>query len=143
MPGVPADASPTLIAAGPDGTLWVYLWDREQAGHLARLTPDGWTVYHEADGVPVVHDFHQGALGFMAVGPDGSVWLTPQTVPGADDCGGIARFDGTTWASYLEDTCIVDLDVAPDGSAWVQTAALTGARYVATATYRITPDATP
>lgn len=140
VPGVPADASPTLIAAGSDGTLWVYLWDREQAGHLAKLTPDGWAVYHEADGVPIVRDFYEGALGFMAGGPDGSVWLTPQTFRG-QDCGGIARFDGSVWTSYLEDVCIVDLDIAPDGSAWVQTLT-TGPRdaaAVAGPTYRVTP----
>lgn len=137
VPGVPDDASPTLIAAGPGGTLWVYLWSRAGTGHLARLTPDGWTVFDAEDGVPVVRDFYQGALGFMAVGPDGRVWLTPQDEP-QGDCRGVAGFDGTEWTSYLEDTCIVDLDVALDGAVWVQTAQGEPGQAVAGPTYRIT-----
>ena len=140
VPGLPDDASPTLIAAGPDGTLWVYLWSQPGTGYLARLTPGGWTVFGAEEGVPVVHDFYQGAPGFMAAGPDGRVWVTPQDEPGGDDCGGVASFDGTEWNAYLTDVCVVDLDVAPGGSVWVQTAVLEeGALpYKAGATYRIT-----
>lgn len=138
IPGIPADASPTLIAVGPDDTLWVYLWTRSGEGHLARLTSDGWTIFHAEDGVPVVVDFYQGALGFMAVGPDGSVWLTPRS-PQDAECGGIASFDGSVWTSYLQDACIVDLDVAPDGTVWVQTAVPGTDAHVAASTYRITP----
>ena len=28
--------------------------------------------------------------------------------------------DGTTWSSFLRDSCVHDLALAPDGSAWVQ-----------------------
>lgn len=139
VPGAPDDVSPTLIASGPDGTLWVYLWSRAGAGYLASLTSDGWTVFGPSDGVPVIRDFYQGALGFMVVGPGGRVWLTPQDEPGEDDCGGVASFDGAEWTAFLEDVCVVDLDVAPDGSVWVQTAVFEeGASRHAGATYRIT-----
>jgi hypothetical protein len=148
LPGLPEDASPTLMAAGPDGTLWVYLWSqgepqagpKDGSGYLARLTPDGWTVFGAEAGVPFVYDFYDGWPGFMAAGPDGRVWLTPQDEPAEDDCGGVASFDGAEWTTYLADACVVDLDVAPDGSVWVQTAQRGAAGpFVAGPTYRITP----
>ena len=48
----------------------------------------------------------------------------------------------TEWTTYLQDTCVVDLDVAPDGAVWVQTALPQPDQWapVAGPTYRITPE---
>ena len=32
----------------------------------------------------------------------------------------MAHYDGTTWTSYLVDSCIHDLAIAPDGSVWLR-----------------------
>ena len=32
----------------------------------------------------------------------------------------MANFDGTTWTHYLQNLCILDMDIAPDGSVWLQ-----------------------
>ncbi len=112
---------------GPDGTLWVNTnypedgWPEDgdwRVGGLARFDDPGWTAFTEADGV---QDW--GGQGFIAtdllrVAPDGSLWLNG--TPTEDGCGGVAHYDGTTWTSYLVESCIHDLAIAPDGSIWVQ-----------------------
>jgi hypothetical protein len=62
------------------------------------------------------------------VAADGSLWL--ERFEGHDcrddaghecgaRCGGAAHYDGTTWTSYLEEYCISDLAIGPDGSVWL------------------------
>ena len=78
----------------------------------------GWTIFTESDGVR-----HWGTDGFIPtdhlhVAPDGSVWVN--AVGASDSCGGVARFDGTTWSGHLADLCVHDVDIAPDGAVWVR-----------------------
>ena len=99
-------------------------------GELARHDDAGWTTFTDADGVEPWHD-PSGYWGFMVpptVAADGSLWLERIEGHGCRDdaglacgarCGGAAHYDGTTWTSYLEEYCISDLAIAPDGSVWL------------------------
>ena len=112
-----------LLAPTPDGDLWVILADwfedwqgREAAGEptavLTLVHHDGatgeWSVYDE--------ELPEGDLFAMASGGD-VLWLA---VGGEQR--GIARFDGRTWTTYLEDIpiddTVDDIAVAPDGTIW-------------------------
>ena len=104
---------------GADGTLWAAAFDLSADGDsLARLDDAGWTVFSDADGVQ-----RWGTDGFIPtdhlhVAADGSVWVNAE---GAGvSCGGVADFDGSTWTRYLEDLCVHDMDIAPDGAVWVR-----------------------
>jgi hypothetical protein len=78
------------------------------------------TVYAEEEGVPVMGNF-DGGYGVLKAAPDGSVWMTPRADPSESGaCDGLAHFDGTTWTRYLHGRCVYGLDVAPDGTVWVQ-----------------------
>ncbi len=110
------------LDVGPDGTLWVNTSNgysgADGVGGLARFDGSGWTAFTEADGV---QDW--GAQGFiatdlLAVASDGSLWMNG--APDGDGCGGVAHYDGTTWDSYLVESCVHDLAIAPDGSVWVR-----------------------
>ena len=63
----------------------------------------------------------------------------------ADDegCGGVAHYDGATWDSYLGESCVHDLAIAPDGSVWVRanTYGMDGDPLSGVGTYVITPGA--
>jgi len=132
------------LAFGPDGSLWVNTSNgysgSQGVGGLARFDDPGWTAFTEADGVQ-----NWGAQGFvatdlLAVAPDSSLWMN-----GAPDdgCGGVAHYDGTTWTSYLVDSCIHDIAIAADGSAWLRASiyAAGGDAVRGLATYVITPEA--
>ena len=100
---------------GADGTLWAAAWNDDA---LARLDNMGWTIFTESDGVR-----HWGTDGFIPtdhlhVALDGSVWVN--AVGASVSCGGVARFDGTTWSGHLADLCVHDIDIAPDGAVWVR-----------------------
>jgi hypothetical protein len=106
------------MAFDPDGTLWVHTdchgWGEipGQERHLARFDGSGWTAFGEADGV---HDWGRPGIIFdtdlLTAAPDGSLWLN-------EAGGGVARFDGTTWTSYLQPYNVDDIAIAPDGRAW-------------------------
>jgi hypothetical protein len=121
---VDAPAAVAAISVGPDGTLWASLegddgWPSTRYG---RFDGDEWTEYDESDGVPLSGGAFQAYAAFHQVGPDGSLWLTPRgdfDVTG-HDCDGIGRFDGETLDRYLPGTCIYAMDIAPDGSVWLQ-----------------------
>ena len=110
------------LASGPDGTLWMDASRRvgdANSGELARYDDAGWTTFTDADGVEPWHD-RTGYWGLMVpptVAADGSLWLVRFDDQG---CGGAAHYDGTTWTSYLAGYCIDDLDIAPDGSVWLE-----------------------
>ncbi|MGD8485006.1 MAG: hypothetical protein PVH07_00080 [Chloroflexota bacterium] len=114
------------MGVGADGTVWVAAdnhGDTDYMHHsLARLDASGWTVFTADEGV----EPWGGKPGFvpeetLAVSTDGSVWVDAATL--ADDrwaeCDGVARFDGRSWSQHLAGHCLVDIDFAPDGSAWV------------------------
>jgi hypothetical protein len=123
------DVPAKLMAPGPDGDLWVLLadWYEDWSNRVERGDPavvltlahyDGvagrWTLY--AEDLPV------GYPGFMAAGR-GSVWIDRGGEgEGFDPVPGVARFDGRTWTTYLEDTPavdgIADIAVAADGTVW-------------------------
>jgi hypothetical protein len=108
------------LAVGADGTLWVYLEqpgtralekiNDPQAGHLARLDADGWSLFSAtADGVPklVAYGNHEAE---MVVDGNGTVWVTP-------DHRGVLAFDGSAWRQYLgtRNTTVGRLGVSHDG----------------------------
>jgi hypothetical protein len=88
--------------------------------YLVHVEGGPMTIYTNDEGVPEMTSFYDWGPGFLSAAPDGSVWLTPGGGPGIWGCDGLANFDGQTWTRYLLGTCIYALDVAPDGTAWVQ-----------------------
>jgi hypothetical protein len=74
-------------------------------------------VYTDEDGVPDTN--HSDWAGLMEAGPGGRVWMTA-SVGSSRGCAGAASFDGETWRHVLDGVCVYDLDLAPDGSVWLQ-----------------------
>ena len=133
------------MAVGADGTVWVAGDDHGDTDYmhhsLARLDGSEWTVFTADDGVQP----WGGKEGFLpeetiGVSTDGSVWVDASTLEEGwwADCDGVARFDGTSWSPYLAGHCLVDIDFAPDGSAWALASASNGGHVN---TYVITPEA--
>jgi hypothetical protein len=123
---------------GPDGTLWAHTsypvdddWD---VGGLARFDDPGWTMFTEADGVKPWGGQGWFYTDLLTVAPDSSIWLNGRPTGGG--CGGLAHWDGTTWTSYLGDSCVHDLAIAPDGSVWLRADANPGS----VQTYVIRPE---
>lgn len=103
---------------GADGTAWVYLDTGDATDpHLARLSGGEWTVYDRDDGVTPI-GIRGEVPGYLEVAPDGTAWMH-QLMDGPGRCRGVRSFDGSSWRRYLDGTCVVDLDIAPDGSVWV------------------------
>ena len=128
------------LDVGADGTVWAYL---ETSGggplprgpaasswYLARFAEGAWSVFGAEDGVPRIHD-PDSSSGVLAVGPDGRVWVTNGF------CGGVLAFDGVIWSQFLDRECISDIDLAPDGSAWVVGGVSHGHGSTPTGVYRI------
>lgn len=98
------------VEVGPDGTVWAgaYPDPGDEAG-VPRLARFDGTSWHETDDVDEA---------LHAVAPDGALWAVPAgSSPGT--CTGIARFDGTTWERHLEGYCVRDVEISPDGAAWL------------------------
>ena len=131
--GVGSYSMVDFLDIGADGTLWVYL-ETNGDPHLARLVDDTWTVYSAGDGVPQMWKVRSS--GHLRVGPTGSVWIT-DVDPDHQSCHGVLSFDGTAWTRYLENICVMDLDIAPDGRVWVVEGVRGQSGYTPGATYRI------
>jgi hypothetical protein len=127
VPSRPASSNslrPRQLGFDLDGALWVNASHHDEyegdVGGLARFDEPGWTILGEADGVEPWGG--QGgtwiSTDLLDVAPDGSFWLNGR--PTAGGCGGVAHWDGTTWTSYLLDSCIHDLAIASDGSVWLR-----------------------
>jgi hypothetical protein len=126
------DLSAGPMAAGADGTVWVYLATDAQTGaerYLARRDQQGWTSYSADDGVPLLVG-NQVFEARIAVAGDGTLWialddgdatadLPPALGPHRPhDCAGVLSFDGATWRQYLVGTCVDHVAFAADGSVW-------------------------
>lgn len=126
--GRSVDAHVEGVAAGPDGTLWVYLerssprtgarWHAD--AYLARRDGSAWTVLDESAGVPA-HDpaYHRRGQErvLLRVGPSGTVWLTPYDEHG---CARLVSYDGATATEHLPPgACVHDLELDAEGRAWV------------------------
>ena len=100
------DATPTALAEGPDGNLWVALAaeDAEDRG-IGRLTPEGVLTVFGAGDLP-------GSPGEIAVGWDGALWFT---MPSADRIGRV-----TTAGAVTDFPAAAPLAIAagPDGGMW-------------------------
>jgi hypothetical protein len=106
-----------LLDIGDDGTLWVYLevgLPDQVRPYLARLANDRWTVFSAEEGV-VRLVWRGESRGLLRAGHDGAVWMKPQD---SDSCQGVRVFDGDAWRSYLDQLCVKDIEMAPDGSVW-------------------------
>ena len=65
------------------------------------------------------------------------LWLIGSPTDPPPGCGGVSHYHGTTWTSYLVESCIHDLAIAPDGSVWLGAADADSLLH----TYVITPEA--
>ena len=87
---------------------------------LVRFEDGTWTLLDESDGVPGIGSRgHELDYGLLAADVDGSVWLTP-IILGSLECRGVTDYDVGSSRSFLREHCIYAMDVAPDGSLWVQ-----------------------
>jgi streptogramin lyase len=132
LPLDPSMAYVGPLALGPDGTLWVYAATEpsgRSVAELARLRDGEWTVYTEADGVPVLarYNMHSARL---AVDGEGTLWVAfngdpvapvslPPPLGPSDPPHGVLSFDGATWRQYLKGQDVNSVAAAPDGSIWV------------------------
>ena len=138
-----------LLDIGNDGTVWVYLevgLPDQVRPYLARLANDRWTVFSAEEGV-VRLVWRGESRGLLRAGHDGVVWVKAQDSvtrrpgrPRGVSCQGIRAFDGDAWRSYLDGLCAKDIEIAPDGRAWVLAAGEpSGAEEVEHGLYRIDP----
>ena len=121
------DVPAHLLASPPDGGVWAMLadwsedWeDRQESGEpyvqwsLAHFDDRSreWTVYRD--------DLPPGYPGAMSADED-AVWLSQGggLVADIELSGGLYRFDGHTWTTYLEGQPVEDVAVAEDGTVWV------------------------
>jgi hypothetical protein len=75
----------------------------------------------------------------MEAGPGDRVWMSVGAPAGThEECDGVVSFGGATWQRFLRGVCVYDLDVAQDGSVWVQAGRADG-RTDAVETYVIRP----
>ncbi len=143
------DARVEGVTAAPDGTLWVYLsrdarkaaTQQRPSAYLARFDGRRWTVFSEDGGVP-----YHGALYardadrvLMEAGPYETVWLTPLA---RDGCRRLISFrDGIATSHLDEAACIEELEIAPDGTAWVvvEWSEHRGAEHRSTGLYLVKP----
>jgi ligand-binding sensor domain-containing protein len=95
------DSSLGWLVATPDGAVWGV--DSERG--LVRFAGEMWEPVPGADGWPV--------HGSLVVAPDGALWVNGP--------GGLARFDGQSWAVYPATEGVQALAVAPDGTVWLGT----------------------
>jgi hypothetical protein len=100
------DTPVTAIAAAPNGDIWVR-FSEWSAGSVARFDGTSWTEYGPDDGLV---GLGQTLIAGMAVGPDGTVWVTTLT--------GLARFDGQRWTVRDEAMEFDQVSVAADGTVW-------------------------
>jgi hypothetical protein len=105
-----------------DGTLWVPADEGPVHRSLARFDGTNWAVFTEADGVrPWAGKAGFAPHGTLRASDNGRV-LVDATLGGEypqTECGGVGRFDGTTWTEILSPHCVVDADAGPDGSVWL------------------------
>ena len=141
---VPWGGSDEMFDVGPDGTLWTVGDAHPSHQHLARYDGSGWTIFGDADGVRPWGSQRVGVwnspIETVRVAPDKSAWVNA-TGPGEWGCGGLGRFDGESWASYLRGLCIAYYDIAPDGAVWVVASEPPVSQGTETETYVITPEA--
>lgn len=110
--GLSWNAVTDIAVAGKD--IWI------ASGHngVSRIHNGQVTVYNEANGLP------NPRAGALAAGADGTVW--------AGTAGGLASFKNEKWTFYPNDPQnglngdISELEIGPDGSLWVASAALEG-----------------
>jgi hypothetical protein len=144
--GAPSRVNAMALDSSPDGTVWVYLEqqvsdatgnrDTDALQVLARLADGSWEVFPESSGVPVIvaetvrgTALTGGPPGIVRAGRDGHVWMTRATADGG--CDGVTTFDGRAWTAFLDGTCVADLEIASDGTAWVvQAASIVDRRFV-------------
>ena len=109
-----------LIDSAGRRTLWV----RRSSSVLERYARGRWTTYDAEDGVPPIG--YVGGRELLQAAPDGGVWVTPSISTDSPDdelkCDGVAHFDGETTTRFLRDFCIFSMDIAPDGTLWLQAA---------------------
>ena len=119
----------TVVAVdvGPDGTVWFVSLDEliRLDGTADDADPEPWALHRPMTagwGSASGWTFLPGDA--FRVAPDGSVWFALRADSGPpvseEHCGGVARFDGTTWLGpFLPDRCVESIELATDGSVWL------------------------
>ena len=106
------------MVASPDGVIW----RQTIPDTITRLEDEGWQRWDlEQQTDPGAPERIAGG-GPVAVGQDGSLWLTARPPGARRGCHGVYRFDGTTWTHFVEDLCLYSIDVAPNGWVWLRAA---------------------
>jgi hypothetical protein len=117
LPDTEYGVRPWGVAAGDDGTLWVYLSvlppERSADRALARLRDGAWTVWSDEDGVPRANETE--LADDMTVDRAGTLWLP---IFDGGGCAGLSAFDSTAWRTYLHGYCVTEAVPAPDGMVW-------------------------
>lgn len=127
--GVP-DGHSVSLAVGPDGTVWAATTglppgvDKAGRGGVARFDGSEWEAVDDGldhDGVPAISVADDGTVWAIVVDED-ETESGQGPVPEQD--GGVARFDGQQWDSWIETGPVADrvphsLAVDEDGDAWV------------------------
>jgi hypothetical protein len=121
--GLTTGAAGESFGFGLDGTLWAAIGKSgsgescmEPKQGRARLDESGWSLFTEDDGVqPWGGERAYGFSDHLRLAPDGSVWIAGA---GWGGCHGVARFDGASWAPYLEGYCVDGLAITPRGTVW-------------------------
>lgn len=114
-------SDPAYFAVGDDGTIWLAYevsYGNSGSDVIARYEAGAWITFEE-DTIP-----ERGNGRFQIphkVGPDGALWLP---LKGDRECGGIGRFDGEAWQTYLPGTCIYAFDIGSDGRVWIRGGAI-------------------
>ncbi len=80
---------------------------------LARFDDPGWTLFT----VPGGQRSSVPSRDTLTIAADGTFWLPGKSF--GSGCAGVAHYDGTTAIPFLDGSCVTDLALAPDGSAWL------------------------
>ena len=115
-------------AVGPDGTLWVLL---RVGRRLLRHRPHRWQRLgglRRRLGLPRWVPTSRAPTGSSRSRRTATIWFTPMGEYGTNElgdrtgtlCDGIATFDGETVTRFLRRMCIYAMDIAPDGTVWLQ-----------------------
>ena len=110
---VSLDATPTNLIAGITGDLW---FDQSASGILGHLTSDGVIATYA-----IPNDFgpNSGQAAALAVGPDGSLWLSTRSRTGNAATLVHLATDGTSVSMPLDPRSnVTSLIPAADGSIW-------------------------
>jgi hypothetical protein len=121
------------VAAGPDGSIWLFGFEGESTARLATYTDGAWTVVETPPDIRPDTGYSAEDGLRPVVTSDGAVWIrrkgntssramdrSPTESLSQSDCDGLLRYDDT-WTGYLADHCVHSVAAGPGGEVWVVT----------------------